>query len=286
VADSKTVCPTVRVLEWRPVQTLLEFLQRYGYWVLFGNVLIEQIGLPLPAVPVLLAMGALSGLGHFSVWIALLLAVSAALLSDLVWYRLGIERGGRILGLVCKVSLEPDSCVSSTKNTFSRWGAYAFLFAKFVPGLSAVAAPMAGLTRMPLSKFLTADLIGACLWSGAYLGAGYVLHNQLEKAAELASRMGGALLTLVACLLAGYIGAKYYQRRRFIRDLRVARVTPENLKTMLEAGEPIAIVDLRNALEFEFGGSKIPGAIWMDAQELDARHEEIPREREVVLYCS
>jgi predicted sulfurtransferase len=98
--------------------------------------------------------------------------------------------------------------------------------------------------------------------------------------------MGGALLTLVACLLAGYIGAKYYQRRRFIRDLRVARVTPENLKTMLEAGEPIAIVDLRNALEFEFGGSKIPGAIWMDAQELDARHEEIPREREVVLYCS
>lgn len=269
-----------------PVHTLFEFLERYGYWVLFANVLIEQIGLPIPAVPVLLAMGALAGLGDFSLWIALLLAVSAALLSDLVWYRLGIERGGRILGFVCKLSLEPDSCVSSTKNTFAKWGAYSFLFSKFVPGLNAVAAPMAGLTRMPLSKFLTADLLGACLWSGTYLGTGYVFRNQLERAAESASRTGGALLTLIACLVAAYIGSKYYQRRRFIRDLRVARVTPEELKTMLESGEPVAIVDLRNALEYEFGGAKIPGAIWMDAQEVEARHQEIPREMDVVLYCS
>ena len=268
------------------MHTLFEFLQRYGYWVLFANVLVEQIGLPLPAVPVLLAMGALSGLGDFSLSISLLLAVTAALLSELVWYRLGIQRGGRILGLVCKLSLEPDSCVSNTKQTFGKWGAYSFLFAKFVPGLSAVAAPMAGLTRMPLRKFLLADLIGALLWSGTYLGAGYVLRDQLERAAESAGRMGGALLTLIACLLGAYIGTKYYQRRRFIRDLRVGRVTPEELKSMLDAGEPVAIVDLRNALEYEFGSAKIPGAIWMDAQEVEARHAEIPREMDVVLYCS
>ena len=268
------------------MHTLFEFLQRYGYWLLFANVLVEQIGLPLPAVPVLLAMGALSGLGDFSLSISLLLAVTAALLSDLVWYRLGIQRGGRILGLVCKLSLEPDSCVSNTKNTFAKWGAYSFLFAKFVPGLSAVAAPMAGLTRMPLRKFLLADLTGALLWSGTYLGAGYVLRDQLERAAESASRMGGALVTLIACLLGAYIGAKYYQRRRFIQDLRVARVTPEVLKNMLDAGEPVVIVDLRNALEYEFEANKIPGAIWIDAQEVEARHAEIPREMDVVLYCS
>ena len=268
------------------MQPLFEFLQRYGYCVLFANVLVEQIGLPLPAVPVLLAMGALSGFGDFSLSVSLLLAVTAALLSDLVWYRLGIQRGGRILGLVCKLSLEPDSCVSNTKQTFKKWGAYSFLFAKFVPGLSAVAAPMAGLTRMPLRKFLLADLIGALLWSGTYLGAGYLLRDQLERAAESASRMGGALLTLIACMLAAYIGVKYHRRRRFIRDLRVARVTPHALKTMLDAGEPVAIVDLRNTLEYEFGAAKIPGAIWMDAQEVEARHEEIPRDIDVVLYCS
>jgi membrane protein DedA with SNARE-associated domain len=268
------------------VRTLFDFLLHYGYWVLFANVLIEQIGLPVPAAPVLLAMGALSGLGAFSLTLSFGLAIVAALCSDLIWYRLGFQRGGRILSLVCRLSLEPDSCVSNTKNTFAKWGAYSFLFAKFVPGLNAVAAPMAGLTRMPLRKFLGADVLGAAAWSGAYLGAGYLFRNQLEKAAESASRMGAALLVLILCLLGGYIGWKYYQRVRFIRDLRVARVTPEELKRMLDAGEDVTIVDLRNVLEFQREGLKIPGAIRMDMQEVEARHEEIPRERDIILYCS
>ncbi|MGI8742936.1 MAG: VTT domain-containing protein [Bryobacteraceae bacterium] len=268
------------------MQPLFDFLLRYGYWVLFANVLVEQIGLPLPAVPVLLAMGALSGMGEFSLWVSLTLAVIAALASDLIWYRLGIQRGGRILGLVCRLSLEPDSCVSNTKTTLAKWGAYSFLFAKFVPGLSAVAAPMAGLTRMPLSKFLGADLLGSVAWSGTYLCTGYLFRNQLERAAESASRMGGALIAVILCLLGGYIGWKYYQRRRFIRDLRIARVTPEELQQLQESEEGVTIVDLRNALEFESGGVKIPGAIRMDAQEVEARHQEIPRDKDVVLYCS
>jgi membrane protein DedA with SNARE-associated domain len=268
------------------VRTLFDFLLHYGYGVLFANILIEQIGLPVPAAPVLLAMGALSGLGAFSFPVSLTLAVLAALCSDFIWYRLGAQRGGRILGLVCRLSLEPDSCVSNTKDTFAKWGAYSFLFAKFVPGLNAVAAPMAGLTRMPLLKFLSADLLGAATWSGAYLGAGYLFRNQLEQAAESASHLGAVLLVLMVCLLAGYIGWKYYQRVRFIRDLRVARVTPDEVQRLLEAGEDVTIVDLRNAVEFEREALKIPGAIWMDVHEVDARHEEIPRARDVILYCS
>lgn len=268
------------------MQELFDFLLRYGYWVLFANVLVEQIGLPLPAVPVLLAMGALSGLGEFSLAASWILALIACLGSDLIWYRLGIERGGRILGLVCRLSLEPDSCVSNTKTTFAKWGAYSFLFAKFVPGLGAVAAPMAGLTRMPLSKFLLADLTGAAVWSGTYLLIGYFFRTELERAAESVSRMGGWLVAILLCLLAAYIGWKYYQRRRFIRDLRIARITPEELKQLLDSNEDVTIVDLRNALEFEFEGVKIPGAIWMDAHEVEARHQEIPRDKDVVLYCS
>lgn len=268
------------------MRALFDFLLHYGYWVLFANVLFEQIGLPIPAAPVLLAMGALAGLGAFSLTLSFALGISAALCSDVLWYKLGSQRGGRILGLVCRLSLEPDSCVSNTKETFAKWGAYSFLFAKFVPGLNAVAAPMAGLTRMPLLKFLTADLLGAAAWCGAYLGVGYVFRNQLEKAAESASRFGAALLVVMVCLLGGYLGWKYYQRVRFIRDLRVARVTAGELQRMLEAGDDVTVVDLRNAKELEREALKIPGAIWMDSREVEARHAEIPRERDVILYCS
>ena len=254
--------------------------------MLVVNVFTEQIGLPIPSFPVLLGMGALAGLGHFSLLTSLLLAIVAALASDSIWYRLGRTRGHSILNLLCRVSLEPDSCVSNTKSLFGRLGARALLVAKFVPGLSTAAAPMAGLTRMRPLKFLAADAAGATLWSAAYLGIGFAFRNQLELAAEQASRMGSWLLIAIACLLAGYIAWKYYQRRRFIRGLRVARVTPEELMKMIESGDDVAVVDLRHELEVEADAIKIPGAIWITLEELETRHEEIPREKDVVLYCS
>jgi membrane protein DedA with SNARE-associated domain len=265
---------------------VIPFLLRHGYWVLLANVFVEQIGLPIPAVPVLLAMGALAGLGNFSFWNALALAVIACLASDLIWFRLGRVRGHSILNLLCRVSLEPDSCVSNTKGLFSRFGALALLFAKFVPGLNAAAAPLAGLTRMPFAKYLAADAAGAAIWSGAYLGAGLIFRNQLERVAEQANQLGSWLLLILGAGLAAYIGLKYYQRRRFIRDLRVARVAPEEVRSMLEAGCDIAIVDLRHAIELPPDAVKLPGAIWIDLSELESRHGEIPRDKEVILYCS
>lgn len=265
---------------------VIPFLLRHGYWVLFLNVFAEQAGLPVPAVPVLLAMGALAGLGHFSLAAGLALATLASLLSDLIWYRLGRVRGHSILNLLCRVSLEPDSCVSNTKSLFGRFGALALLFAKFVPGLNTAAAPMAGLTRMPPGKFLAADIGGAMAWSGTYLAVGYLFRNQLERAAEQAGRMGSWLLLFLASLLAVYIVWKYYQRRRFIRDLRVDRVTPEELMNMIVTGEDLAVVDLRRTLEVEQDNLKLPGAIWIDLDELEIREQEIPRDKDVVLYCS
>jgi membrane protein DedA with SNARE-associated domain len=265
---------------------IIPFLLRHGYWVLFVNVFTEQAGLPIPAIPVLLAMGALAGLGNFSLAAALGLAVCAALASDLMWFRLGRVRGTSILNLLCRVSLEPDSCVSNTKTLFRKLGAVALLFAKFVPGLSTAAAPMAGLTRMPVLKFLAADIIGAGAWAATYLAIGDLFRNQLEEAAEWAGRMGSWLVLVLAILLAGYVAWKYWQRRRFIRDLRVARVTPEELMKMIESGKDLAVVDLRRSLEVEHDNSKLPGAIWIDLDELEKRQEEIPREKDVILYCS
>ncbi len=268
------------------MHAVIPFLLKHGYWVLVVNVFAEQIGLPVPAFPVLLAMGALAGLGSRSFEVSLILAVCAAMTSDVIWFRLGRLRGRSILSLLCRMSIEPDSCVSNTKGLFARFGAPALLFAKFVPGLGAAAAPLAGLTRMTAWKFLLADAAGATAWSGAYLAVGFVFRNQLEDAAESVRRMGSGLLLVLLGLLALYIAWKYYQRRRFIRDLRVSRVTPQELRDMLDSGTDVAIVDLRRALEVKHDPFKLPGAIWIAAEQLEERHEEIPREKEVVLYCS
>ncbi len=268
------------------MHSVIPFLVRHGYWVLVANVFAEQIGLPIPALPVLLGMGALAGLGNFSIWTSLALAVCAALTSDLIWFRLGRVRGHSILNLLCRVSLEPDSCVSNTKTLFGRLGARALLIAKFVPGLGATAAPLAGLTRMNPWKFVTADATGALVWSATYLSIGYIFRNQLEIVAEQAARMGSFLLVLICLVLAAYVGWKFYQRRRFIRGLRVARITPEELMQMITSGEEIAVVDLRHELEVESDSFKLPGAIWMTMDEIEIRHQEIPRDRDVILYCS
>jgi membrane protein DedA with SNARE-associated domain len=268
------------------VHGIIAFLLRHGYWVLFANVLAEQAGLPIPAIPVMLAMGALAGLGNFSFAAALGVALCASLTSDLMWFHLGRVRGHSILNLLCRISLEPDSCVSNIQTVFRKFGALALLFSKFVPGLNTAAAPMAGLTRMPLAKFLAADAGGAIAWSGSALAIGYLFRDQLEDAAEHAGRMGSWLVLVLMILLAAYIAWKYYQRQRFIRELRIDRVTPEELLTMIESGEDLAVVDLRRALEVEHDNTKLPGAIWIDLDELEEREQEIPREKDVILYCS
>jgi len=265
---------------------VIPFLLRHGYWVLVVNVFAEQVGLPVPAFPILLAMGALAGLGNFAFTVALFLAILASLASDLLWFYLGRSRGASILNLMCRMSLEPDSCVSTTKSLFTRHGARALLVAKFLPGLGATAAPLAGLTRMPMMKFLPADIAGVALWSGSYLALGYIFRGQLEAIGDQAERMGSWLLVVIVTLFAAFAGWKYYQRLRFLRDLRVARITPENLMAMITSGADVTVVDLRQTIEVQFDKTKLPGAIWIDLNELDERYQEIPVDREVILYCS
>jgi len=264
----------------------VQFLLRHGYAVLFGFVLAEQIGLPLPAVPVLLAAGALAGAGQMSLLAALGLTLLAALVSDTLWYELGRRRGGRVLNLLCRISLEPDSCVRRTEDVYARHGARALLFAKFVPGLNTAAPPLAGLFQMRLGRFLLYDGAGAFLWAAAFLGLGYVFSAQLEKVAAYALQLGSWLVVLLGGALAGYLGWKYVERQRFLRELRIARITPDELLARLDTGEPIVVVDLRHRMEFEADGEKVRGALHFEPEELDARHPEIPRDREVVLYCT
>ena len=218
--------------------------------------------------------------------LVLLTGFTASLLSDVLWYEVGRRRGGSVLRLLCRVSLEPDYCVRRTEEMFARHGVRSLLVAKFVPGLSTAAPPLAGVFGMRPLRFLRFDGLGALLWIGAYAGAGYLLSGQLERVAAQAERLGAGLLLLLAGSLAGYITWKYAQRRRFLRQLRVARISAEDLKRKLDAGEELVVVDLRHSLDFEAAPYTIPGAIRMDGDKLADHPGQIPLDRDVVLYCT
>ncbi len=263
----------------------IEFLLRYGYSVLFGAVLAEQIGLPIPSVPVMLSMGALAGAGAFSLQVSLGLMLLASLIGDAVWYWLGRRRGQGVLRLLCKIALEPDSCVRMTRSWFDRLGASTLVIAKFVPGLSTAAPPMAGVVRMPVWRFVLADSAGSLLYGGAFLLLGYMFSNQLEDIAAAALHLGSWGMAVLAALLVGYIGWKFYQRRRFLKSLEVARIRPEEVKAMLDKGEDVVIVDVRSAAELRETG-KLRGALWLNMKALEEARVQIPRDRDVILYCS
>jgi membrane protein DedA with SNARE-associated domain len=263
-----------------------DFLIRHGYALLFGWVLLEQMGLPIPAVPLLIAAGALAGAGNMDLTFAVALAFIAVILADLFWYSLGRYRGGRILKLLCRISLEPDSCVRRTENLFVRHGARSLLVAKFIPGLNTAAPSLAGIFRMPVRRFMIFDSLGGLFWVATFTGSGLIFSDQLEQIAVHALRWGGWLVAVLAGSLAAYVLWKYIQRRRFLRRLRIARITPKELMDKLTAGDNISIVDLRQPIDIEAFPQMIPGALRLAMEEIEDRHREIPRDRDVVLYCS
>ncbi len=261
-------------------------LIEHGYLVLFGWILLDQAGLPLPSAPVLLGAGALAGLGELNVGWVLVVAVAAALPGHLLLYEIGRRRGGPVLNLVCRVSIKPDSCVRRTEQLFGRHGARALLLARLVPALETVAPTLAGIFRMRLAYFLLYSTVGTLIWSVAFVGSGYLFDEQLAWISRTAARLGDGLLVLVVGAFAVYIAAKYVRRRRFVRTLDVKRITPQELKSKLDACEPIEIVDLRHAVDFQAEPETIPGALHIPVEDLEERHREIPRDRDVVLYCT
>lgn len=264
----------------------VDFLLLHGYIVLFVWVLAEQLGLPIPSIPMLLAAGALAGAGRLSLAWSIMLAVVASVSADVLWYEVGRRRGGKILGLLCRIALEPESCVRRTENIFQKYGSRSLLIAKFVPGLNTAAPPMAGMTGMGPLRFMAWDTLGSLLWAAASALLGYAFSGQLERLVLYLARFGNIAAVLVVALLLAYIIRKHLARQQFQRQLWMERITPEELRTRLDAGERIAIVDLRHPLDFLPYPQLLPGAIRLLPETIDEHHAEIPRDREVVLYCT
>jgi membrane protein DedA with SNARE-associated domain len=261
-------------------------LLQHGYLLLFFYVLAVSIGVPIPADPFFLLMGAMAGNQQYSFFACLLISVAAAVLGDMLWYEVGRFRGRWVLAFLCKLSLEPDACVRKTEAAFSKRGAGALLFSKFVPGMGLLTVSLAGVSRIRYSLFLLADVAGCALWAGSYLLLGRIFHRQVDVVIAWLGLFGRRAGLVVTGLLLLYVAAKYLQRKRFIRKLRVDRITPSEVIDLIRSEHPVTIVDLRHPAEVERDGIKIAGALVLRPDDLTEDSRQIPPNREVILYCT
>ncbi|PYJ87881.1 MAG: sulfurtransferase [Verrucomicrobia bacterium] len=264
----------------------LGFLVRHGPAVLFAAVFVEQMGVPLPAAPWLLAAGALAATDNINWFAALASATFGSLLADLIWFYLGRYGGHRVLDLLCRISLEPDSCVRRTQDVFTRYGMRGVVAAKFIPGLSTLAPPLAGSSGVSAPRFFLFDGLGSFLYPASFMLLGALFSRQLEEVIAALASLGSGALGVVIALVALYIGYKYYQRQRLLKELRMARITVDELHQKLETGENPIILDLRSHAELERDPSLIRGARHMTMEEVKLWQHEIPRDRDIILYCS
>jgi membrane protein DedA with SNARE-associated domain len=268
------------------MDSLATFVERHGLPVLFLFVMVEQFGLPLPAAPVMVTVGALSATGHVSLAAAIAVSVAGCMIADWSLFELGRWRGPRLLRLLCRISLEPDSCVRNAENVLATRGAPALLYAKFIPGAATVGPPVAGAIRMRRSRFLVWDTAGAIVWSGLYLGLGWLFGPKIVRVLETVGVAGQRLGVIAAGAFAVYLAGKYFQRHRFLRQIALDRITPEELRRRLDAGERITVIDLRSSSDFEAVAETVPGALRSAPERIDEHLGSVIRDGEVVLFCT
>lgn len=268
------------------MDAVLASLVEHGYAVLFLWIAAEQLALPIPSEPVLLAGGALAGAGLLRPGVTMAVAVLGCLVADWTWYSIGRMRGREVLRFVCRIALEPDSCVRDSQDLFLRYGARGLLVAKFVPGLNSVAQPLAGILGMRPGRFAAFDALGAAVWTGTYIGLGYAFSDRLAYVAIVAQRLGWWLAVALGAGTTLFLAYKWWRRRRFLRQLRIDRITPDELKQRLDAGDEVTVVDLRQQLELAAEPFVIPGARHLSPSQVTDPATEWPRTREIVLYCT
>ena len=261
-------------------------LARHGYALLFLWTAAEQLGAPVPAMPILIAAGVLSTTGQLNLESALLVGLIACLIGDTAWYVIGKKRGPAVLRFLCKISLEPQTCVRRSSEFISRYGNWSLIFAKFIPGVSTFAVPLAANSDVSVLSFAGADFLGSLLYVGVYLAAGRILGNSVNGISAVASSIRSASLILAFTAAFCILGWRFYQRRSAAHYVKEARISPQEVRELITAGANPYIIDLRHPLDMLADPRIIPGSIRMTPDELTRRHREIPRDREVILYCT
>jgi len=268
------------------IAQLVHYVIVYGVPLIVLNVFLEQIGAPVPAVPTLIIAGALSRDGKISSTHVIAGAVIASLIADWIWFLLGRHYGYAILRTLCKISLSPDSCVRETEAKFDRWGLKSLLFAKFIPGFSTVAPPLAGAAKQRTLPFAIYDGFGALIWAGTAVAVGRAFHRAIDRVLQALENLGGWAVVIVLLMIGLWIFVKWWQRLAFFKQLRMARIHAHELKAMFDRGEAPVVLDVRTPTVRKRDPRRIPGAIVAQSDAIDTQIEHLPPGREIVLYCT
>ena len=268
------------------MDTLLELAARHGVLLVFAATFTARLGLPVPAAPVLVMAGALGmpgASGHVAVIAA---AIAANLLGDAVWFGAGRRYGYRVMRVLCRLSLSPDSCVRQSENFIARWGGSALVAAKFVPGVSTIAAPMAGALGMSKARFLAFDALGATLWTAVFLGLGIVFSRELQALLETLANVGLLTGGVALALFGLYLGVRWVRRRGVLLALATPRLSVAELRALFDTGAMPTVIDVRSATSVRMDPRRVPGAIAIELRDIGRRAGELPKELAVVLYCN
>lgn len=263
----------------------MQLIQHHGLLLIFFSVLLEQIGLPIPAYPVLIVTGALIMSDQFNGFACLLVAMLACLCSDLFWFSAGQRYGKRVLALLCRISLSPDSCVSQTEDKFRRWGPKSLMVSKFIPGFNTIAPPIAGASGLALGRFIRFSCAGSLLWAGGGLLLGMVFHRSIGRILDSLSVMGMAALVVIATMFGLFILFKFVERQRFYRSLRMKRISVDELKQLIEIGAEPVLLDVRSVTAQAID-SPIPGALLLTNYPREQVLTGVDKDTPVIVYCS
>jgi membrane protein DedA with SNARE-associated domain/rhodanese-related sulfurtransferase len=265
---------------------MVGLITQYGLALVFANVLMQQMGLPIPALPTLIVAGALAADGKISALALFAVAFVACAISDATWYTVGRLFGRRVMKLLCRISLSPESCVRQSEYLFHRWGNLTFVLAKFVPGLLMISPAMAGTMGLSGWSFALLDGLGAAIWAGVAIGTGMLFHHEISQLIGHLEELGGIAIAVIGVLLGGYIASRWRQRRRFYNRLRMARITVDELHRLIGEGQQPVIVDLRTSLVRDQDSRFIPNALVVDFAEVDQWLDQVPTDREIIFYCT
>jgi membrane protein DedA with SNARE-associated domain len=264
------------------VKSLLHLVVGHPYLVLLTSGFLERVGAPLLFSPVLVAAGALAAGGHLRFDVAVWIALATCVIGDSLWYEIGRKKGDRVLSMLCRISLEPDTCVRRSKVFFEKGANRTLIFSKWLPGVSHVVPAVAGLSGIERQHFFVMNAAGSALWIVALMLAGYLPVERLH----VASAVGPILFEGSVVVLAANVGVKYMQRGQFLKELYKSRITPDEVRQMLELGEKIVILDLRHPLDSLADPRTLPGAIRVLPNEVTSRADMLPKDGDIILYCT
>jgi membrane protein DedA with SNARE-associated domain len=268
------------------MEEMTGLLAQYGLALVFANVLLTQAGVPVPAIPILIVAGAFVAQGQIGLALLIPVAVVASLIGDTFWYFVGRRYGYRMLRTLCRVSIEPDSCVKQTENIFERWGAPSLMVAKYIPGFATIAPPLAGTMRVGFPTFMGYSAIAAVLWSALPIALGAIFHAEVGRALEWLEGMGTGAVLVIGAAVVLYIGIKTVQRYMLIRFLRMVRISVDELRDLMRQESKPVVLDVRSAAGRKLDPRRIPGAIFVDIAAPQAALAAVLPDRDVIVYCS